>query len=244
MSAGIPLLVRYPGTIRQEKIIETPYSSVDFAPTILALMGIDHNVKFQGVEATEELLSSSQLSANDASVVFSSDHGKGEWAMAVMRGYKYVVGNHGSPWLYDLNLDPDELINFVDDDGYIQVKEKLQTALTGAITRKLVKFDFTDGSFLDKPRCLDKTNIIPNRLTYTLCKNVHVKECKGKRRMKKHCPATCRTCSSEDSLGKLLLSNGQVLQCTQIGYNPEFFCNMSLKVRTFCPTTCKLSAGD
>ena len=244
MSAGIPLLIRYPGIIRQEKIIETPYSSVDFAPTILGLMGVDHKVKFEGVEATEDLLSSNILSANDDSVIFSSDHGRGAWAMAVMRGYKYVVGKYGAPWLYDLNLDPEELINFVDDDGYAQIKDKLQTALTDAIMRKIVNFDFVEGSFLDKPRCSDKTNLIPNRLSYKLCKDVPVEECKGKRRTKRHCPASCHTCSSEDSSGKLLMPNGQVLRCWQIGYNPEFFCNKSSKVRTFCPTACAVPGGS
>jgi Arylsulfatase A and related enzymes len=73
-SAGIPLIIRYPRKIKSGKIIETAYSSVDVAPTILSLLGVKDtsSATFQGVDGSQELTTSGNVSAQQDKIIFSS----------------------------------------------------------------------------------------------------------------------------------------------------------------------------
>ena len=57
-SAGVPFIIRYPDHVIKNKVIKTAYSSPDFAPTILGLMGVNHSeYNFQGIDGSNEILS-------------------------------------------------------------------------------------------------------------------------------------------------------------------------------------------
>ena len=71
-------------------------------------------MEFQGIDRSEELVNSDMISSRD-DIVFSMDAGKRPmWAAAIKNGYKLVIGASGIPWLFDLNLDPDETINLIE----------------------------------------------------------------------------------------------------------------------------------
>ena len=64
-SAGVPFIIRYPGHVKNGKIVKTAYSSPDFAPTILSIMGVDHSdISFQGIDGSEEILNDSKWTKN------------------------------------------------------------------------------------------------------------------------------------------------------------------------------------
>jgi len=114
-SAGIPFIIRYPAKIQNGMIIQNAYSSVDCAPTILKLMGVDHpGVTFQGVDATPEIFISDQRVTDGDRITFTYDNQNTTvWAAAVMSRYKLVVSRSDVPWLFHYSKDPDEMIKYL-----------------------------------------------------------------------------------------------------------------------------------
>ena len=114
-SAGVPFIIRFPGQIKKSKVIETSYTSPDFAPTILSLMGIDHSdITFQGIDGSDEILNDTEWTVKET-VRFMSNTG---WIAAVERHYKLVLAKYDVPWLFDLKEDPNEMINYSTDPNY------------------------------------------------------------------------------------------------------------------------------
>ena len=121
-SAGAPLIIRYPGRITSGKVIKTAYTSPDFAPTILSLMRVDHkNIPFQGIDASEEIFHHWKWSTRMQTRYLTNWN----WAAAVERHYKLVVAKSDVPWLFDLNEDPHEKINFAAEKSYTWLVNKL-----------------------------------------------------------------------------------------------------------------------
>ena len=55
-SSQVPFLIKWPGKIRRGKVVETAYSSVDFVPTILGLMGVTtKRIGSPGIDGSVEL---------------------------------------------------------------------------------------------------------------------------------------------------------------------------------------------
>lgn len=253
-SAKIPFLVRYPAAIPKGKIIETPYSSVDFAPTILDLMGVDFDIAglnghFEGVKASGDLLSNDLNPADDDKIVFSVDYVKGKWASAMIRGYKYIIGRFDTPWLFDLNLDPDEIVNYVDSPSHQAVKNKLQTALVEAITNNLIDYDIGLDVYLDSTSCFDSREILPledgrKKICKDIGNTVSVDICLDENIFHNFCPIACPEKCSIDSEGKILLRNGSTMSCLQIANSDNDICSTSKKTRQFCAATCEMHANS
>ena len=248
-SAGIPFLVRFPGTIPAAKVIETAHSSVDFAPTILSLMGVpvnDTGVDFQGADGSEELLSdpSQTILTNmkyEEKIIFSIDSGKSPvWAMAQMGWYKFIVSKGGAPYLFDLLRDPDEMYNYADSYLYTDIKNKLRDSLTMA----LFEFDFpiawySDNIYFDIPACYDKRDILPLiGDTIARCSDVGTKidfsRCKDQQNIRVHCGESCHACC-KDTVGRMIVKEKVYNSCVEL--KADDACTWG-KVKTFCPVTC------
>ncbi|MCF7958535.1 MAG: DUF4976 domain-containing protein [Phycisphaerae bacterium] len=52
------------------------------------------------------------------------------WLAALTKRYKLVIASKDEPWLYDLEKDPDELVNYFNDPKYSLIVKKLATELT------------------------------------------------------------------------------------------------------------------
>jgi len=64
-SDGVPMIVRYGNAIKPGKKIKSAYTSPDFAPTILSLMGIKIDLyAFQGIDGSEELFNNKTMIKN------------------------------------------------------------------------------------------------------------------------------------------------------------------------------------
>ena len=126
-SSRIPFVIRYPKKIPAGKVIETAYTNVDFAPTILSLMGIESNVEFHGSNTAEDFTSTEKKVVSDRITYFAKSGGW--WVTAVDNRYKLVIDKNSKPWLIDLIEDPDEVTNFYNDPKYREIKNRLQTEL-------------------------------------------------------------------------------------------------------------------
>ncbi len=128
MSARVAFLLRYPGKVKPGKQIQKAYTMADFTPSILGLMGIDQSdYTFHGLDASNDFISK-KLSIKDDRIVYLTN-AFGRWVSAVNRQYKLVMSPTDKPWLFDLEKDPDEMINFYNDPDYKEIAEKFTTEL-------------------------------------------------------------------------------------------------------------------
>ncbi|MFR9557328.1 MAG: sulfatase-like hydrolase/transferase [Rikenellaceae bacterium] len=128
-SARIPFMIRYPKKIRAGKVIATPYTTADFAPTILGLMGVDQiDGEQHGINDSEALVSRSKKVKSER-IIYTTSCPYNEWTMATDGRYKLVLSCLDTPTLFDLDVDPDEKINFYADPKYKEVVNRLQPEL-------------------------------------------------------------------------------------------------------------------
>lgn len=237
-SAGVPFIVRYPPKVVPGKIVETAYTAVDFAPTIVKILGAeDQAVKFDGIDFSDELFSSDLVSSKDETIRFVLDSGnKKKWAAAVMGNYKLIISNGDVPWLLDLEEDPFEITNFYLDDRpkITSVKEQLETALFDAMSKYDIPVYYSNSPiYWTYPTCIDSRDRLPTRYFAGLCSDlgVSLNGC-PEPKFQRHCPQTCNTCC-EDSPGNLLL-NRNLFSCSEISKDKCRF----PKVGVFCPHSC------
>ena len=134
-SARIPFLIRYPNKIPSGKVINTAYTNVDFTPTILSLMNVNTDAKFHGLDTSEDFTNNKKEVNSDRITYFAKSGGW--WVSAVNDSYKLVIDKKEKPYLFDLQKDPDELINFYYDAAYADIAKMMQTELF----KQLNKYD-------------------------------------------------------------------------------------------------------
>lgn len=144
-SAKIPFVIRYPKKIKAGKVLNTAYCNVDFAPTILSMMGVEHKVKFHGEDTSEDYLSK-EMEVNGDRITYFAKSG-GWWVAAVSDRYKLVIDKKEKPYLFDLEKDPFELTNVYNDKAYAKIAKEMQTELF----RQLEKYEEPGLSSKAKP---------------------------------------------------------------------------------------------
>jgi len=76
-SAGIPFIISHPDKIKQGNIVETPYTKVDFSPSILSLAGIsvdDSHLNIDGMDFSNEVLLHPQSHDNNSKQQTATQH--------------------------------------------------------------------------------------------------------------------------------------------------------------------------
>ena len=238
-SMGVPFIIRYPGKIEKSKVVKTAYSSPDFAPTILSLMGIDYSgASFQGIDGSEELLSD-EIETNREQIRFSYSK-KGKWIAAIDRQYKLILSKSDPPVLFDLEADPDELINYHDEVDYESIVQNLKSALFNA-TNDFLLSDNTTSYYFDNPVCNDPREPIPSYPS-NVCEDLNTKsfqsKCVNDTEVANYCPTACRTCC-DDSEGRMWYDRDYIT-CDTI---QEEDCNVRERM-LFCPNACNASWCD
>ena len=137
-SARIPFLLRCPQKVPAGTIVKEALSCVDFLPTILSLMDVKTAGKEQGRDASP-LFTGQKQEWEDLAFIRSTPGNM--WLCAVSDRYKLVVSSEDDPWLFDLDKDPDELVNRVGDPA---LNETLRTFAEG-IQRYCKKYNDPHG---------------------------------------------------------------------------------------------------
>ncbi len=132
-SAKIPFLIRYPGKIQGGKVIHKAYTNVDFAPTILGLMGAKQIPGSVGLNDAKTFTSKQNV-VNDDRIVYMTNSGS-SWVAGIDQRHKLVLSVRDTPWLFDLVRDPDELVNFYDNPEYGPIAQKIQKELIRQMKR-------------------------------------------------------------------------------------------------------------
>ncbi|TXF87959.1 sulfatase-like hydrolase/transferase [Neolewinella aurantiaca] len=126
-SARVPFLIRFPGHIPAGKQIGTPYTMVDFAPTVLGLLGAPALTNIHGTDASATFLSPKKA-PSPGRITYIGTTG-GNWVAAVDGHHKLILSKNDPPYLFDLELDPQEIINRYEDPAYAAVIKRLQPEL-------------------------------------------------------------------------------------------------------------------
>jgi arylsulfatase A-like enzyme len=108
-SARIPFVIAYPGKIKAGTVIHEALATVDFKPTILALLGLPRDEHDEGRDASGLFLTG-KAPGDWKNGTFSRNAG-GRWLMAVSSRYKFIVYPDQDPCLFDLEQDPFEMRN-------------------------------------------------------------------------------------------------------------------------------------
>jgi uncharacterized sulfatase len=82
---------------------------------------------FHGIDGSSEFLGDDAESTN-ARIIYITNAG-GRWVAAANNRYKLVLSHLEKPWLFDLEKDPDELINLYRKPEYKAIAETLKAEL-------------------------------------------------------------------------------------------------------------------
>ncbi|WP_010136720.1 sulfatase family protein [Ochrovirga pacifica] len=108
--------------IPRNKVVNLAANNTDWMPTFLSLLNVDCP-KVPGRDLSPII--QGKAPANWKDVTFSR---LGYYA-AITSRYKLSVQSKGKPWLLDIEADPDEVLNFIDDKKYSDVIVKLSKEL-------------------------------------------------------------------------------------------------------------------
>ncbi|WP_197456221.1 sulfatase family protein [Stieleria neptunia] len=112
-SAKIPMIIAAPGVIPAGTRVDQALGTVDFAPTLLSLLGKQATTGTAGRDASPLLTGQNQAKWDDVAIIQSSGL-KPSWFAVITDRYKLVLSVSERPWLFDLQTDPDELKNSID----------------------------------------------------------------------------------------------------------------------------------
>ncbi|MDA8745215.1 sulfatase [Rubripirellula amarantea] len=127
-SAKIPMIIAAPGLIPSSSRVDHALGTVDFAPTLLTLLGKPVPAEVEGRDASRLLMEGDAKSWDDVTFLRAAQ-AKANWVAAVSDRFKLVVSVSDEPWLFDLQSDPDELVNAFGNPDHREVVEALSVAL-------------------------------------------------------------------------------------------------------------------
>jgi arylsulfatase A-like enzyme len=141
-AAGVPFLVRYPGVVPAGETADAPFGTVDVAPSLLGLAGIDPPEAMEGDDY------SGRMRGEDVPVrdsvflaqVMRNSQARAQhlppWRAVRTRRHTYVRLRDGTGWLlYDDEDDPYQRHNRVLDAGYAAERERLDDLLDDWLER-------------------------------------------------------------------------------------------------------------
>ena len=148
-SIRVPGIIRYPRRIRPGRR-DALFSHIDIVPTLLAFTGVKPKAAVQGVDLSAYLSGQSRDTPDSVYFqIFGPFHGDGtEHAWRGVRTSRYMYARtQDAPWLlYNLEDDPFEQTNLVEQSAARPLRDKLDARLQQWMqsTGDSWKFDWTD----------------------------------------------------------------------------------------------------
>jgi arylsulfatase A-like enzyme len=132
-SARVPGIIRWPARVPQGKVVDTLFSHVDMAPTLLALAGVEVPKHMQGADLSRVALGQTtdgpEAVLLQIFVPFNPDGIAKPWRGIVTATHTYARFED-APWvLFDDKADAHQLKNLAADPAHTALREKLDAQL-------------------------------------------------------------------------------------------------------------------
>ena len=139
-SARVPGIMRWPARIPKGRIVETLFSHVDMAPTLVALAGLPVPANMQGTDlsrvARGETTAGPDAVLLQIFVPFNPDQVARPWRGIVTNRHTYARFEQ-EPWvLFDRERDPGEMQNLIADPGHADLQRDLDQRLAALMQRQ------------------------------------------------------------------------------------------------------------
>lgn len=118
-STRVPFIVYAPGQAKAGTQVHQALGSIDFMPTLLSMLGVQHDLQLHGRDFSV-LLDNQEAEWDDIAFIRGPGAERG-WLMAVSDRYKLIYSTQDDPWLFDLERDPDEVANQFDNAAYREI---------------------------------------------------------------------------------------------------------------------------
>ena len=129
----VPLLVRGPGIV-PGSTSDLPVTLVDLPATFAALTGVSPAWQIDGTSLVPTLQGQEQSFRDTTLIQTGRTLGDG-WSHRGVRTERYLYGTDGTDgFLYDHLLDPDEMVNRIDDPAYAEVRAALELRRAELVT--------------------------------------------------------------------------------------------------------------
>lgn len=135
-SIRIPLICRWPGRIPAGRRTNALLSTIDFAPTLCGLAGIDDDEGVQGADRSALVLSDDAAGADAVLLMdlISADESRiqelPEWRGLRTDRYTYAQRRNGDDWvLFDNEQDPFQLTNLIGTAASAAIRDDLARTL-------------------------------------------------------------------------------------------------------------------
>jgi arylsulfatase A-like enzyme len=153
-SINVPFVIRWPGVIPASKRLDTIFSTVDIAPTLLALAREPVPARMQGVDISDILKGKQASGPESAFIMGNMNYGEDRQATPAAREARNLNGGRGpdpwrgvrtrrhtfvrhggrrgarEPWLlYDNENDPYQQHNLIDDPAAAATRKELDAML-------------------------------------------------------------------------------------------------------------------
>jgi N-acetylglucosamine-6-sulfatase len=123
----VPFLIRHP--LAERRVVDQPVSAVDVAPTLAALAGLEPPIALDGTSLAPALTDPTvRLPARVFSEWVGDERVPG-WSLLRTQRFAYVELATGERELYDVQVDPYQLLNVIDDPEYARTVARLAPAL-------------------------------------------------------------------------------------------------------------------
>jgi len=130
-SGKVPFVIRWPKSIPAGARIDHAMNTTDFMPTILAMAGAEPSGKEQGRDLSS-VFAGGKLEGQDVTFMrgtTNSPEATTGWIAAVTPTHKLILSDQDDAWLLNLEKDPDELVNAIEDPEERPIAMKLAKQL-------------------------------------------------------------------------------------------------------------------
>lgn len=144
-SINVPFVIRWPAGIPANRRLDTLFSTVDIAPTLLSLAGVPVPGRMQGLDLSHVLMGVAGSEPDSALIMLinpdrlPNDKNVGDWRGVHTLRYTYAkrIEEAGvAPWiLYDNLRDPYQMTNLINDPSYADIQSKLEYMLFSWLIR-------------------------------------------------------------------------------------------------------------
>ncbi|MFI3289192.1 MAG: sulfatase-like hydrolase/transferase [Rikenellaceae bacterium] len=132
-SAKVPFIIYYNGVIKPGTIITEPMSNPDFTPTILSLVGVKSDIKYDGVDCSKIFTSGKAPKKWSHKALFSFNYwiasSDGQYKMVCKIDKKDGLIKDIEPVIFDVINDPLEMKNIYGDPQLKDISDDLYNSI-------------------------------------------------------------------------------------------------------------------